>query len=105
MRCGAAEGVDVVFSAGAAGVELLPDGWQQHSPKVVVDVNAVPPTGINAVEVMDKGELRGETVCYGAIGVGGLKMKIHRKCIEALFESNDAVLEVREIYTIGKSLV
>ena len=101
----AVEGADVVFAAGAAGVELLPDGWQQHSPNVVVDVNAVPPTGINAVEVMDKGELRGETVCYGAIGVGGLKMKIHRKCIETLFESNDAVLEVREIYAISKSLV
>ena len=101
----ATEGADVVFSAGAAGVELLPDGWQQHSPKVVVDVNAVPPAGINAVEVMDKGELRGETVCYGAIGVGGLKMKIHRKCIETLFESNDAVLEVGETYAIGKSLV
>ena len=67
-------------------------------------VNAVPPYGIAGVEVTDNAQSRGETVCYGAIGVGGLKMKIHRKCIESLFESNDKVLEVHEIHAIGKSL-
>ncbi len=101
----AVEGADAVFSAGAAGIELLADGWLAHVPKVVVDVNAVPPAGIDGVEVMDKGELRGETVCYGAIGVGGLKMKIHRRCIESLFESNDKVLEVHEVHQIGKTLI
>jgi len=100
----ATDGADVVFAAGAAGVELLPDGWQQQSPKVVVDVNAVPPAGIHSVEVMDKGELRGDTVCYGAIGVGGLKMKIHRKCIESLFESNDKVLCRMTLLQFGKPL-
>lgn len=101
----AVSGADVVFAAGAAGIELLADGWQTASPKVVVDVNAVPPAGIHGVEVMDKGELRGDTVCYGAIGVGGLKMRIHRKCIESLFESNDQVMEVHEIHAVGKTLI
>ena len=101
----AVKNADVVFAAGAAGIELLAKGWQESAPKVVIDVNAVPPAGIHGVEVMDKGELRGDTVCYGAIGVGGLKMKIHRKCIESLFESNDKVLEVHEIHAIGKSIV
>ena len=101
----AAEGADVVFAAGAAGVELLPETWPMHSPAVVVDVNAVPPAGIHGVDVMDKGKTRGETISYGAIGVGGLKMKIHRKCIESLFESNDKVLEVHEIHAIGKTLL
>ena len=101
----AIEGAEAIFAAGAAGIELLPDGWQSHAPKVVVDVNAVPPAGIHGVEVMDKGQLRGESVCYGAIGVGGLKMKIHRRCIESLFESNDRVLEVHEVHEIGKALV
>jgi hypothetical protein len=98
-------GSDAVFAAGAAGIELLADGWQSHHPKVVVDVNAVPPAGVQGVEAMDKGELRGETVCYGAIGVGGLKMMIHRKCIESLFESNDKVLEVHEVHQVGKTLI
>ncbi|QEG22565.1 methylene-tetrahydromethanopterin dehydrogenase N-terminal domain-containing protein [Mariniblastus fucicola] len=101
----AVDGSDVVFAAGAAGIELLPEGWLEKAPKVVVDVNAVPPAGIHGVEVMDKAETRGETICYGAIGVGGLKMKIHRKCIESLFESNDSVLEVHQIHAIGKTIV
>jgi len=101
----AAEGADVIFAAGAAGVELLPEGWQKHAPKVVVDVNAVPPAGIHGVQVMDKAEHRGNSACYGAIGVGGLKMKIHRKCIESLFKSNDKVLQVHEIHAIGKTLL
>jgi hypothetical protein len=102
----AVDGCDAVFAAGAAGIELLPEGWHSGSaPKVAVDVNAVPPAGINSIDVMDNGKISGATICYGAIGVGGLKMKIHRKCIESLFESNDRVLEVHEIHTIGKTVL
>lgn len=110
----AVRGCDAVFAAGAAGIELLPAAWQESSdgsdanqsqPKVAVDVNAVPPAGIFGVDVMDNGKLRGSTACYGAIGVGGLKMKIHRHCIVSLFESNDRVLEVHEIFAIGKQLL
>jgi hypothetical protein len=100
----AIEGAQVVFAAGAAGIELLAEGWLEKAPQVVVDVNAVPPAGIHGVDVMDKAQTRGDTICYGAIGVGGLKMKIHRKCIESLFESNEQVLEVNEIHAIGKSI-
>ena len=36
-------------------------------------------------------------VLYGAIGVGGLKMKIHKAAIARLFETNDAILDAAEI--------
>ena len=101
----AIQGSDAVFAAGAAGVELLASGWQEAKPQVVIDVNAVPPAGIHGVEVFDQGKVRGETICYGAIGVGGLKMKIHRQCIKSLFDSNDKTLETHEIHEIGKSLI
>lgn len=96
----------VVFAAGAAGVELLPASWleQENAPEIVVDLNAVPPAGIAGVEVFDTGKQRGSTLCYGAIGVGGLKMKIHKHAIRMLFESNDRDLDVKEIYEIGKSI-
>lgn len=98
------KGADVVFSAGAAGVELLGAPWLDldNRPQVVVDINAVPPLGIHGVAVTDQGEDRNGTICYGAIGVGGLKMKIHKRCIKRLFESNDAVLEVNEIFEEGQ---
>ncbi len=102
----AIEGADVVFAAGAAGVELLPMTWNQRpdSPVVAVDLNAVPPAGIHGIDVMDAGQKRGQSICYGAIGVGGLKMKIHKRALQMLFETNDQVLEVEEIYRLGLAL-
>lgn len=99
----AVAGADIVFAAGAAGIELLPSTWNERSgsPTVAVDLNAVPPAGIAGIEVMDVGEKRGETTCYGAIGVGGLKMKIHKRALQILFESNDQILEVEEVYQLG----
>ncbi|MCH2182896.1 MAG: methylenetetrahydromethanopterin dehydrogenase [Mariniblastus sp.] len=100
------EGVDVLFSAGAAGVELLHGSWVDAVPdlQVAVDLNAVPPAGIGQVEVADRGAQRGNTACYGAIGVGGLKMKIHRQSLQSLFESNEVILELDEIYQIGSQI-
>ena len=103
----AIEGADVVFAAGAGGVELLGEGWLDAStaPAVAIDLNAVSPSGIHGIEVMDKAATRGKTKCYGAIGVGGFKMKIHRRCIQMLFESNDLVLEIEQVYEVGRTLL
>jgi hypothetical protein len=100
-------GAEIVFAAGAAGIELLPADWLEldPAPQVLVDLNAVPPAGIAGVDVMDKANTRGSTICYGAIGVGGLKMKIHKRSIASLFESNALTLGVREIYEIGRGLI
>jgi hypothetical protein len=43
-------------------------------------------------------------ICYGALGVGGLKMKIHKRCIARLFETNDAVLDAEAIYELARTL-
>jgi hypothetical protein len=103
----ACEGVHLVIAAGAAGIELLPAEIRQplSSLKVAIDVNAVPPAGIAGIEVFDKGTPRDGVVCYGAIGVGGLKMKIHKAALRKLFEANDKVLDWAEIYAIGEELL
>ena len=99
----ALEGVELVISTGAAGVCLLPEKIRQavSSLKMVVDLNAVPPMGIEGTSVMDKGAIREGVVCYGAIGVGDLKMKIHRAAIAALFTRNDQVMDALEVYEIA----
>ena len=78
----------LVVAAGAAGVVLVPRTARSACPdlKVAVDLNAVPPLGIEGVEAMDKGKERGGIICYGALGVGGTKMKIHRAAVARLFE-------------------
>ncbi len=58
--------------------------------RVAADLNAVPPQGIEGIDVQDNGAERDGVVVFGALGVGGLKMKIHKACIARLFESNDA---------------
>jgi methylenetetrahydrofolate/methylenetetrahydromethanopterin dehydrogenase (NADP+) len=98
--------VELIFSAGAAGIELLPDAcWSEcKRAKVAIDLNAVPPTGISGIQVMDKGIDRHGILCYGAIGVGGTKMKIHKAAIAKLFEANDLLLDAEQIFALGRTL-
>ena len=97
---------EILFAAGAAGVELLDEGWEADSKslQMAIDINAVPPVGIAGVDVMDDGADREGRICYGAIGVGKLKMDIHRAAIAALFESNDLTVDLKEIFELGKRL-
>ncbi len=103
----ACAGVQLIIAAGAAGVELLSAEVRSavKSLKVAIDLNAVPPAGIAGVEVFDKNVERDGVICYGAIGVGGLKMKIHKAALRKLFEANDQVLDTAGIYKIGEALL
>lgn len=101
----ALDGRTVVFAAGAAGVVLLPKSARLacKTLRVAVDLNAVPPLGIEGVEVSDKGVERDGVLGYGALGVGDLKMKVHRAAVARLFESNDQVLDAEQIYALAEA--
>jgi hypothetical protein len=96
-----------VVAAGAAGICFLPEGSLQSldALQVAIDLNAVPPTGIADVAATDKAVTKSDVICYGALGVGGTKMKVHRQAIAALFEANDRVLDTAEIYDIALQVV
>jgi len=102
----ALEGAAVILTTGAAGVELVKKELWTAVPtiEVVADVNAVPPTGVGGIKPTDDGKVREGRLAFGALGIGGLKMKIHRAAVAKLFERNDLVLDVEEIYEIGKGL-
>ena len=72
--------------------------------KVAIDLNAVPPLGIEGVKSGDKNTDRGGVRAWGALGVGGTKMKIHKKAIAQLFERNDQVLDAEQIYALGQGV-
>jgi hypothetical protein len=61
--------------------------------------------GIEGIDLTDKGVQRGNRFDYGALGVGGLKMKIHKACIAALFESNQRFLDCEEMLMIGREFL
>ncbi|MCO8123247.1 NADP-dependent methylenetetrahydromethanopterin/methylenetetrahydrofolate dehydrogenase [Stieleria sp. TO1_6] len=99
---------NLVIACGAAGVQLASESDLAAVPDlaVAIDLNAIPPSGLGGVAVMDKAQpiVEGSrAVGYGAIGVGGLKMKTHRAAIQSLFESNDKVLDIDEIYSLAKA--
>ena len=96
-------GKQLVIAAGAAGVCFLPEGSLATLPdlQVAIDLNAVPPTGLADVGATDKAKEIDGTICYGALGVGGTKMKVHKQAIRQLFESNDVLLDTSEIYHLA----
>jgi hypothetical protein len=96
----------LVIAAGTAGAVLLPRSARAACPglRVAIDLNAVPPLGIEGVEVMDKAADREGIISYGAIGVGDTKMKVHKAAIAQLFESNDQVMDAEEVYTLAATL-
>jgi len=96
----------IVINSGPPGVQLLPASLWQSQPqlKAMIDLNAVPPLGIEGVEATDKDEARSGVRAWGALGVGGTKMKIHKKAIQQLFVGNSQVLDAEEILELGRSL-
>jgi hypothetical protein len=102
----ALDGRSLVVAAGAAGIVLLPKKLRTACPtlKVMVDLNAVPPAGIEGVEATDNGVAHDGVLAFGALGIGGLKMKIHKQAIARLFERNDLVLDAEEAFGLAQSI-
>jgi methylenetetrahydrofolate/methylenetetrahydromethanopterin dehydrogenase (NADP+) len=99
--------VEVLLNSGPAGVQMVPkSAWTAaKSLKIAVDLNAVPPLGIEGVEVNDAGEKRDGVVVYGAFGVGNFKTKLHKACVARLFTRNDLVLDAETIADVARELV
>ena len=70
----------------AHGVKVL----DVHHPERLVEIPAFP--------------LHQSFHCFPPIGIGGLKLKLHRACIGKLFESSEAVLDAEEIYALAKEM-
>jgi hypothetical protein len=100
------EGVEVLLNSGAAGIQMVArETWKaQKSLKVAVDLNAVPPLGIEGIGVNDEGEEHDGVICYGAFGVGNFKTKLHKRCVASLFERNDLVLDAEAIADIARAI-
>jgi hypothetical protein len=99
-------GASILIAAGAAGVQLVSAEMRRacRSLAVAIDLDAVPPVGLEGVKPTDKAMERDGSICYGALGVGGGKMKIHKEAIRRLFTANDQVLDAEEIFAIGREM-
>jgi len=101
------DGVDILLNAGAAGIQMVSKaGWTSvKALKVAVDLNAVPPLGIEGVDVNDAGVVKNGVTVFGAFGIGNFKTKLHKACIARLFERNDLVLDAETIADVARELM
>jgi len=86
------DGADVLLNSGPVGVQMVPKSmWTSvKALKVAVDLNAVPPLGIEGIDVQDAGVKREGVVVFGAFGIGNFKTRLHKACVARLFTRNDA---------------
>ena len=101
------DGADILLNSGPAGVQMVPKAaWTSvKTLKIAVDLNAVPPLGIEGVDVDDAGKKREGVVVYGAFGVGNFKTKLHKACVARLFTRNDLVLDAEAIADVAREMV
>ena len=101
------EGAEILLNSGPAGVQMVPkSAWTSvKTLQVAVDLNAVPPLGIEGVEVNDAGVKRNRVIVFGAFGIGNFKTKLHKACVTRLFTRNDLVLDAEAIADIARELV
>jgi len=101
------QGIEVLLNSGPAGVQMVPkSAWSGvKTLKIAVDLNAVPPLGIEGIEVNDAGVKKNGVTVFGAFGVGNFKTKLHKACVVQLFERNDLVLDAETIADIARELV
>ncbi len=100
---------DLIFSAGPAGRQIL--SRAQLTPaknlKVVADVNAVPPLGIEGVGIKDNGKsIEGtDAVGIGALAVGDVKYKTESGLFKEMNEADKPVyLDFRAAYRLAQDL-
>ncbi|CAA9293875.1 MAG: Methylene tetrahydromethanopterin dehydrogenase [uncultured Gemmatimonadaceae bacterium] len=103
----ALEGAELLLNAGPAGIMLVPRAAWANRPglRVAVDLNAVPPLGIEGIEVGDSAVVRDGVTTFGAIGIGNFKMKVHKACIARLFERSDVVFDAESVAEVARELV
>jgi methylene-tetrahydromethanopterin dehydrogenase len=103
------ENSEIVLAAGAAGTQLLSlEVLRQYGKKcrIVADVNAIPPLGVEGLESDAEGmELLPNVFGVGALAVGRLKNKIEIALIKKAAEEPKGVFDYRAAYEIAKKAV
>ena len=103
------EEADVILCAAAAGKEALLNKHfgKAKNLKVVADVNAVPPTGVEGLEVnSDSEKIKNSNVLgIGALAIGQIKAQVQHKLLKLMCSSEKPVfLDFREAYKIAQDI-
>jgi len=99
----------VVLSAGAAGVALLHSIALEEFGKlckVVADINAIPPLGVEGLKPTDENvEILPGVWGIGALSIGTFKNKIEAQLFKRAVESPKGIFDYNIAYEIAKQMV
>src|SRR6185503_13762719 len=101
---------EVIFAAAAAGVRVISaaDKALAKNLLVVADVNAVPPPGVEGMELfMDGAPLPGcDALGVGPLAIGDIKYKCESGLFKQMITSDKPLmLDFRHAYALAKQLV
>ncbi|TFF27783.1 methylenetetrahydromethanopterin dehydrogenase [Jiella endophytica] len=101
--------VEVIFSAAKAGVQVLSLKQLQAAGNLLVaaDVNAVPPLGLEGIDVMANGEpIEGTNALgIGALAVGPIKSNTEQGLLKRMIEAGEPqYLDFRDAFQLARSL-
>ncbi len=105
---------DVIFCTAKAGVQVLSAGVLKEATqlKVVGDVNAVPPLGIEGIKHNDLGAPlihavnSTGAVAVGALAVGNVKYQLQHNMLKLLLETDQSLyLDFREAFVKAREIV
>ncbi len=103
---------DVVVTSAKAGIRILDQALLTQAPRarVLADVNAVPPSGIEGVEATDKDASvntgAGSASGIGALAIGNIKYKVQSGLLKQMQSADSAqVLDFPDAFLLARECV
>jgi methylene-tetrahydromethanopterin dehydrogenase len=101
-------GAEIVFCAAAAGVQVLSASVLASAKSLVIaaDVNAVPPAGIEGLQLMDYGvEIQAGILGIGPLAIGDVKYKTESGLFQRLATSSTHLaLDFRDAFALAREI-
>jgi hypothetical protein len=102
----AVKGAEIVLSAGAGGIQLLSQAQIGASCKIVADINAIKPLGVEGLGSNDDGkEIKPGVYGIGALAIGKLKIKTETEMIKRATAEAQGLFDYSIAYTIAKDQI
>jgi hypothetical protein len=105
----AIENSDIILSAGAAGALMLPlNVLREYGKrcKIVADINAIPPLGVEGLgSNVDGTEILSNILGIGALTIGKLKNKIEAQLIRRAAEEPKGTFDYKIAYETAKKTI
>ncbi len=102
----AVKDAEIVLSAGAGGIQLLSQAQIGGSCKIVADINAIKPLGVEGLGSNDDGiEIKPGVFGIGALAIGKLKIKTETEMIKRAANEPQGLFDYSIAYTIAKDAI